>query len=61
VLSSGDLLRTLVGERLVDQYALLVHPLLLRAGRRMFPDGVYVRSAHGQREDHDGRDDHYLR
>ncbi len=42
VLGSGDLLQTLIGERLVDEYVLLIHPLLLGAGRRMFPDGVHV-------------------
>ncbi len=42
VLGSGDLLRTLIGQRLVDEYVLLIYPLLLGAGRRMFPDGVYI-------------------
>lgn len=36
VLGCGDLLRTLTRERLVDAYVLLVHPLLLGRGRRLF-------------------------
>jgi dihydrofolate reductase len=36
VLGSGELLRTLVRKGLVDVYVLLVHPLLLGRGRRLF-------------------------
>lgn len=36
VLGSGDLLRTLVRHGLVDVYVLLIHPLLLGRGRRLF-------------------------
>jgi dihydrofolate reductase len=38
VLGSGDLLQTLMRHRLVDQYVLLIHPLILGAGRRLFQD-----------------------
>jgi dihydrofolate reductase len=38
VLGSGELLRTLVRHGLVDAYALLVHPLLLGRGRRLFAE-----------------------
>jgi dihydrofolate reductase len=38
VLGSGDLLQTLMGHRLVDQYVLLIHPLILGAGRRLFQE-----------------------
>lgn len=38
VLGSGALLRTLVRANLVDQYLLLIHPLVLGAGRRLFAD-----------------------
>jgi len=38
VLGSGDLLQTLMRRRLVDEYLLLVHPLVLGRGRRLFED-----------------------
>jgi dihydrofolate reductase len=38
VLGSGDLLQTLMRHRLVDEYVLLIHPLLLGTGRRLFND-----------------------
>ena len=40
VLGSGALLQTLIGANLVDQYVLLIHPLVLGTGRRMFDDGA---------------------
>jgi dihydrofolate reductase len=38
VLGSGDLLQTLIRKRLVDQFVLLMHPLVLGTGRRLFAD-----------------------
>ena len=38
VLGSGDLLQTLMRAGLVDLYVLLIHPLLLGKGRRLFPE-----------------------
>jgi dihydrofolate reductase len=38
VLGSGELLRSLMQHRLVDEYVLLIYPLVLCAGRRLFPD-----------------------
>jgi dihydrofolate reductase len=38
VLGSGDLLQTLMRHGLVDEYLLLIHPLLLGRGRRLFND-----------------------
>jgi dihydrofolate reductase len=38
VLGSGDLLQTLMRRGLVDVYVLLIHPLLLGQGRRLFGD-----------------------
>ena len=40
VLGSGDLLRTLLRQGLVDEYVLLIHPVVLGSGRRLFPDGT---------------------
>ena len=39
VLGSGDLLRSLMRHNLVDEYMLLIHPLILGSGRRLFGDG----------------------
>lgn len=38
VLGSGELVRTLIRHDLVDEYLLLIHPLILGSGRRLFPD-----------------------
>jgi dihydrofolate reductase len=38
VLGSGELVRTLAEHGLVDEYLLLIHPILLGSGRRMFAD-----------------------
>ncbi len=39
VLGSGELVQSLMRHRLVDEYQLLIHPLVLGSGRRLFPDG----------------------
>src|SRR4029078_10502043 len=39
-LGSGPLVRALLQARLVDQPILLMHPVLLGSGRRLFPDGA---------------------
>jgi dihydrofolate reductase len=38
VLGSGKLVQTLMRSGLVDEYVLLIHPLILGRGRRLFPD-----------------------
>lgn len=38
VLGCGDLVQTLTRRRLVDAYVLLIHPLVLGRGRRLFGD-----------------------
>ena len=39
VLGSGELVQSLRRRDLVDRYLLLIHPLVLGSGRRLFPDG----------------------
>ncbi len=38
VLGSGELARSLASDELVDRLVLSIHPLVLGAGRRLFPD-----------------------
>ena len=39
VLGSGELVQSLIRSNLVDEYVLLIHPLVLGSGRRLFTDG----------------------
>jgi dihydrofolate reductase len=43
VIGSGDLVQTLIKNRLVDEYVLLIFPLILGNGRRLFGDGAMTR------------------
>ncbi|MFI0356549.1 dihydrofolate reductase family protein [Actinomadura sp. 9N407] len=43
VLGSGMLVQTLMSHDLVDRFTLLVHPLLLGGGKRLFPDDQQMR------------------
>jgi dihydrofolate reductase len=38
-MGSGELIQTLMRANLIDEYMLLIHPLVLGTGRRLFPDG----------------------
>jgi dihydrofolate reductase len=38
VMGSGELVRALLAARLVDEFVLLIHPLVLGTGRRLFGD-----------------------
>jgi dihydrofolate reductase len=42
ILGSLELVRSLIRRNLVDEYVLLIHPLLLGSGRRLFPDNGRV-------------------
>ena len=35
---SGELVRSLIDRDLIDEYLLLIHPLILGSGRRLFDD-----------------------
>lgn len=40
VIGSGELARSLARRGLVDEYVLLIHPLVVGSGRRLFSDGT---------------------
>jgi dihydrofolate reductase len=39
ILGSGELIQSLMQHNLIDQYILLIHPLVLGTGRHLFTDG----------------------
>lgn len=42
ILGCGELIQSLLSDGLVDQYILLIHPLVLGSGRRLFPNNGTV-------------------
>jgi dihydrofolate reductase len=43
VMGSGELVQTLIGHNLVDEYRLMIHPLVLGTGKRLFRDETALR------------------
>jgi dihydrofolate reductase len=43
VIGSGELVHTLMEAALIDEFLLLIHPLVLGSGRRLFAEGVFAR------------------
>jgi dihydrofolate reductase len=39
IMGSGALIQSLMSPGLIDEYLLMIHPLVLGSGRRLFPDG----------------------
>jgi dihydrofolate reductase len=42
VIGSGELVRSLITRGLIDEYLLLIHPLVLGSGQRFFPPGAFA-------------------
>ena len=49
IMGSGELIGSLMSADLIDEYLLMIHPLVLGSGRRLFPEGAHasLRLTHG--------------
>ena len=44
ILGSGELIRSLIPRKLIDRFILLIHPLVLGSGRRLFADDGHLQA-----------------
>jgi len=44
IIGSGELIRALMPRRLIDRFILLIHPLVLGSGRRLFADDGHLQA-----------------
>ena len=42
IMGSGELIRSLMAAGLIDEYLLMIHPLVLGSGRRLYPETVHL-------------------
>ena len=42
IMGSGELIGSLMAADLIDEYLLMIHPLVLGTGRRLFPEGAHM-------------------
>ena len=40
IMGSGKLIGSLMAANLIDEFLLIIHPLVLGDGRRLFPEGI---------------------